>query len=94
MANIDLLISLYILTFLIVFGISLVYVIKKEDVSVWLVCSTFLIEEAIVTAVFFKFAFPIGSGMFAIAWTYIGVIATVIGIIILLSIILYKKKEQ
>jgi hypothetical protein len=93
LSDVDILIPSYIIAFLIVFGLTLLYIIKKPIGSVWLILTIFVIEEAIITAVFFKFAFPIGSGIFAIAWTYIGLIGIVVSVIILLITLLVKRRN-
>ncbi|MGM7703507.1 hypothetical protein ACSVDE_17375 [Pseudalkalibacillus sp. Hm43] len=93
MSDVDILIPGYIITFLLIFALTLFYVIKKPYVSVLLILTLFVVEEGIVTAVFFKLAFPIGSGIFAIAWTYIGLIGIVVGVIILLITLLVKRKN-
>ncbi|WP_349409308.1 hypothetical protein [Pseudalkalibacillus sp. SCS-8] len=93
MSNVDILIPAYIFIFLMVFGLSLLYVIKRPTVSAWLICTLFVIEEAIIIAIFFKLAFPIGSGIFAILWTYIGLIGIVLGLIILLTTFLIRRRQ-
>ncbi len=93
MSDVDILIPGYIIIFLLVFALTLFYAIQKPYVSVWLILTLFVIEEAVIIAVFFKLAFPIGSGIFAIAWTYIGLIGIVVGVIILLITLLIKRKN-
>jgi hypothetical protein len=92
MSGLDFLIPAYIIAFLAVFALSFLYLVKKPNAPVLLVIMLFMIEEAIIIAVFFKLAYPIEYGMVVLASTYIGVVATVVGVIIMLSTLLVKKR--